>query len=722
MAIIQPDSIGSEGFKGLGLGADWKARNLTAAAGAWLGGEIDRQQGRMIIWAPVFLISGIYVYFNLWFEPSWIVAALAGGVALLLMVLGRNHAAAVALALVLAGFAIAKIRQEIVYTPLLRAVVAQSDISGFVADADNRGGSRRILTIELASATNIPDGEMPRRVRITTYNAPDALIGDFVRFKAALTPLQLPVLPGGFDFGRDLYFQSVGALGRNLSSPVYEQRPVPWQFIERRLFHQMRSAMGARITSAIPGPIGAFANSIITGERANIPKEMMTSLQISGLAHIISISGLHMSLVAGAVFWAVRALLALFPVLALNYPIKKWAAVAALIVGLIYMLLADSGSPTERSYIMIAVMFFAILVDRPAFSIRNLALSAIIVLVFTPEEAMGASFQMSFLAVLGLVAFFESWKRKPPEAKAEEHSKLWRYSTAIGRGVGAAVITTLVAGSFSSIAAAYHFGRMAPYGTVANAVTLPVVDGIVMPAALVSAIVMPLGLESWPLKIVEWGLRITMWVSDGITTWPGANVIVPHPSLPGISLMIAGTFILCLILGRLRWIGLALMVAGLWVGQSTARPQVIIEDHGGNVAIMDHAGHYVLADPFKAKFAAEKWLANNGEVETAAAAAARDGWTCLEAMCFSDLAPMSIGYFHQQPDDDWVCPPVDIVIADFPLHYNCKEAKLRIDRFDVWKHGAHALYFEGSGVRVETVKDAQGARPWVFEVRAKPKP
>ncbi len=706
MAFYEPDSTAGIGVKGVAM--------LRAALAA--------QEGRLMLWAPVFLIAGIWTYFNLSVEPSGVAVAGLAILTLVLFYFARVSAVSFVVAMVLLGFAVSKLRQDMVHTPLLRAAVVESDISGFVADADNRGGKRRVLVVELDAATNIPEGEMPRRVRLTTYHAPNILIGDYVRLRARLTPLPMPVAPGGFDYGRDLYFQSIGAMGTSKSEPKIEAKDVPAKFLVRRFFHSMRSTMGARITAVIPGPLGAFANAVITGERAAIPKDMNTSLQISGLAHILSISGLHMTLVAGGVFWTVRAFLALFPPLALRYPIKKWAAVAALLVGLIYMLLADSGSATERSYIMIAVMFFAMLVDRPAVSLRNLAISALLILLVTPEESLGASFQMSFLAVMGLAAFFEWWNHRPVDVKHLAASRLSRSFRSAWHVVVGSVLTTVVAGGLSSIAAAYHFGRMAPYGTIANGLSLPVVSLVVMPAALTSAMVMPFGLEYYPLKLMELGLWATMWISDLVSTWPCANVIIPKPSLLGVVITVLGATVLCIAAGRMRWFGVIAMVAGVLIGQSGIRPQILIEERAGNVAVLDVGGDYVFADARKGKFAADKWLKSNGEISILKDAAAKPGWSCVEGMCFTDLVEKSVGYIHEQKDAGWTCPPVDILITDFPLRHTCTDIPIRIDRFDVWKQGAHALYIENGMVRIETVKGAQGDRPWVYVPRARPQP
>ena len=721
MATVAPDSIDGQRVKGGVRGYRFEPSRLFADTFVGLQTAFALQSGRVVVWAPVFLALGIWTYFNLPNEPSSIAVMALAVPAVFLIWLGRRISTGLLIGLIIFGFCLSKLRQEIVTTPLLRGAVNSSDISGFIADADNRGGKKRALVIELDSATNVPDGELPRRVRISTFDAPTALIGDYVHFTARLSPLPTPVMPGGFDYGRDLYFQSIGAMGQNTSPLVFEDRPVPWRFVERRLFHKLRSVMGARITSVIPGALGAFANSIVTGERASIPPEMNNSLQISGLAHIISISGLHMSLVAGGVFWVMRAFLALFPALVLNYPIKKWSAVAALIVGFIYMLLADSGSATERSYIMIAVMFFAILVDRPAVSMRNLALAALIILVFNPEQAVSASFQMSFLAVMGIVAFFEYWNNRPVDMRAHEASRLSRFASFSFKLFAGSVVTTVVAGSLSGIAAVYHFGRLSTYGTLANALALPIADLVVMPAAMLGVLLMPFGLEYWPFKLVELGLQAIMWISDSIASWPYANGMVPQPSILAVSTMVAGTLIICLVLGSWRWMGVAILAVGMYLGTSQHFPNVLIEDRATNVAVRDDAGNYVLADTSKGKFAAEKWLQSNGQVETMEASALRAGWTCAEGMCFSDLAAMSVSFIHEQTEPDWTCPPTDIVIADFPLRDACSEAKLKIDRFDVWKLGAHAIYIDGTQIRVETAKGSQGNRPWVFEPRAKPK-
>jgi len=676
--------------------------------------DVEAQGQRLVLWAPLLLLIGNWSYFQSRFEPGlWPVLDL-GVAALALFWLGRRFRLAIVIALLISGFVLAKVRQDYIATPLLASPVSQSDVTGIVADVESRDRSRLVMLVEVQSASHVPEDQIPRRLRVTAFSKTKILIGDTVSFSASLMPLPRPVEPGGFDYGRMLYFWSVGGTAHVKGEVTTHEAPISWRYELRRQFHALRSVMGERITSVIPGPLGAFANALITGERAAIPDSMNASLQISGLYHILSISGLHMTLVAGGVFWAVRALLALFPGFALRHPIKKYAAGAALFVGVIYMLLADFGAATERSYIMIAVMFFAILVDRPAISLRNLAISAIIILIVTPEESTGASFQMSFLAVMALVAFFEWWQARSIDAKAFELPLWLRFLKSLWWWIAASVLTTLVAGSASTIAALYHFGRASPYGVVANAVVLPITEFLVMPEALAAALLMPFGLEEWPLQVMHFGLWLTMQISDTAAHWPNANLMVAQPSLLGTVLLAFGLYVACMAARSVKLIGVVAMIAGVVFFNLPQRPDILIEERAGNVAIRNNGGELVLASGTAGKFSTTKWLTTNGELSSPFEAAARPGWSCVEESCFAELKGLQVGYLHkQQGITD--CPPVDIVIADFPLREVCKDAKLRIDRFDVWRNGAHAIYIDNGLIRVASSREEQGERPWVFK-------
>ena len=716
MAIEALGSTVAEGVKGQGLQSllsNINVRQIVQAARC----SIIAQQEHLLLWVPMFLIAGNWTYFQLREEPSIMFTFFLAAIATLLLFMRQRNVLLFLIGISLLGFCATKFREEMVATPMLRGPTGGVIASGYVADFSTTKNSARMLVISVAQAARIPQGEQPRSIRIFSDKSGDLQIGDYINFEASLSPLPRPVEPGGFDYARMQYFSSIGAGGRMIGAPVVEQRPVPWSYEYRRFFRSLRFAISKRITAVIPGAVGHLADSMVSGERSGIPGDMNTSLQISGLAHVISISGLHMTLVAGGVFWAVRALLALIPYFALRWPIKKIAAIAALFVGLIYTLLADSGSATQRSYLMIAVMFFAVLVDCPAISLRNLAIAAIIILLVTPEESVGASFQMSFLAVMGLASFSKWWSARQVTTPKDQKSFVASWAGKTKRIFVISGLTTLVAGGTSTIAAVYHFDRLSPYSVIANGLSLPVSEALVMPPALIAVLLMPFSLEYYPLKVMEFGLWATMKVSDWTASLPAANMLVAKPNVIGIVMIATAAAISAVGTGGVRFAGLGLAALGLFVATCTTRPAVLVEDRAATVAVQDESGNYVFASGTKNKFASGKWLQGNGETTGLIDAEGRVGWDCSSGDCFTDLVSMSISYLHEKSGQDAYCPPTQIIIADYPLHNACPNAQVVIDRFDVWRKGAHAVSFSNGRYIVTTARDQQGNRPWAYDSR-----
>ncbi len=714
-------SLGSTmagGVKGQGLLPSFTVPRFATLAHGLIR-EVKAQEAHLFFYLPFFLILGNWTYFDLAWEPSLIGTAIMGLASLGLLLQRRRNVALFLIGLMMLGFVTAKVRELEVETPMLRGPTNGVTLGGWVANFTNHDHGARMLDIEVAEASGIPEGEVPRHVRIYAAQSEWLDVGDYIKFNAYLSPLPRPVTPGGFDYARNMFFSSVGAGGRLIGEPEYVPRDVPWRFEYRRIFRALRQSINDRIFAVIPGALGHFGASMVTGERYGIGEEITQSVQISGLAHMVGVAGLHMSIVGGFTFWIVRAILALIPPLALRFPIKKLAAVAGLTTCLFYMLLADAGSRTERSFIMTATMFIAILLDRPGLSMRNLALSAMIVLLVTPEESLGASFQMSFLAVMAIIAF-HNWYRTLREDAPHPRAwagKLWAHGKdMVIRGAGISVS----AGSATGIAAAYQFGRLEPYTVFANGFALPVAELTVLPPAVIAVAAMPFGLEYLPLKVMQFGLWFTMLISDWVASWPGANWMVAKPNSFGMIFMVAGAGLLCVGFGRLRLLAWPIMAIGILVANWVERPVALVEDRAANVAIRDDRGELVPASASAGKFAAAKWLTGNGETISLAKAAAKPGWSCIDGGCFAEANGLQIGYLHQaphQPVGEIDCPPVDVLIADFPLHRACKEAQLRIDRFDVWRNGVYAIYAEGNHITFKTARGEQGNRPWVYQSR-----
>jgi competence protein ComEC len=679
---------------------------------------VVQQEGRFFLWSPVILIAGIWSYFALPREPPAPVFVLAGGILLPLawaMVAGRGGIVVKLVLVFLIGFSLAKLRTETVAAPVITAATGETRLTGTIEHIDKKSPRSAVMTLRVSRLEGLGVTTTPGRIRLTVNGSQSSALspGLTISARARLWPLPSPVMPGGFDYGRMLWFAGIGATGRAFGNVEIANAAATWRDWPAAWLQDLREAMGARIEAVLPSERAAFAEALITGERASLPRHVIDSLQVSGLYHIISISGLHMSLVAGGIFWLVRALLALSPHLAVNYPIKKWAATAALIAGLFYMLLAGAEVATQRSYIMIAIMLIAILADRPALSLRNLVIAALIILMFFPEAALSASLQMSFLAVMGLLAFHEAWLESREREAAGPTGPLLRVVRSLWRSFLAMAFTTLIAGGLSSIAAVYHFGRLAPYSLLANLLALPVVSIIVMPMALAAALLMPLGLEAWPLYGMNEGLSITLSISDWVSNLPGANRTVPILPLLSAVLLGGAAAMLCLFNGFLRLIALPVFAAGILIAPSMSRPDILIERTGSNVAIRAVDGTLVPARPRRARFTVEAWLKADGDPAAPQEAARRSGWRCTADVCRSEIEGKRILYAFAPKTPPALDCDADILIAGFPLRGQCRRVPIRIDRFDVWRLGGHALYLGGSSVIVKTARAEQGRRPWV---------
>jgi len=557
-----------------------------AAIGAWFSEAARHNEGRLFLWLPVAMAAGIGVYFSLPREPGYgagIFILLLGGICAHRLFRAGPTALPVLLGMVLLGFGAAKIQVALFTGPSIAATTDVLRVSGLVEEIVRGPGRKMKVLLRLASVSELDLDQVPRKLRITSPAQRELRIGDFVEGDARLFPLLSPIMPGGYDFARSQWIEGIGGTG-DATAPWTnrdDRRRGVWLAAKRHV-EGLRRAMAERIHSAIPGKTGLLAVALITGERASLPQETQISLQASGLAHIVSISGLHMSLVAGGFFWILRSLLALSPDLVLRAPIKKWSAGGALAAGFAYLAISGGEVPTQRSYIMVAIMFASIMADRPALSLRNVALAALIVLLLDPAAVLQPGVQMSFLAVTGLISFFESRPRREDGLLNRLAGQGWIMVLAKRalHTLFALATTTVIASICTGPAAAYHFNRIAPYGLIGNLLALPVISAIVMPAALIGTLLMLLGLEQPVFQLMERGLEAVMIISDWTAALPGAKWIVPRHGPESALLMAGGILWVSLILGPARWLGLAAFALGMALTMWAEHPDVIIERTG----------------------------------------------------------------------------------------------------------------------------------------------
>jgi competence protein ComEC len=671
------------------------------------------ERERWILWLPVALGLGIGLYFELAVEPQSAIAGLAPAAGLLFAVAARRHPGAFALAAgVLAaalGFAVAKLHTDWAKAPVLAERLGPVTVKGRILEAEPTHKGLRIVLKPAAAGSLAPD-RLPLRARLTLHDVEGGYTaGDEIAVRAILLPPPPPASPGAYDFQRQAYFQRIGAVGFALDEPEILKRAGDGGFSFSEWLERLRQGITERIVAQLPSPTGALAAAQITGHRYTIPPEVMGAWQDSGLAHLIAISGMNIAIVAGIVFFAVRALLALVPWLALRIPTKKWAAVAALAVTLVYLLISGAAVPTQRAYLMFAAVMAAVLIDREALSMRLVAWAAAAILLIAPEGLLGPSFQMSFAAVVALIACYERWVARKPELEPPGAARRWL------RGFVALALTSLVAGLATAPFGMHSFNRFTVYGLVANMIAVPATDLWVMPWALVAMLAMPFGLEAWPLAAMGWGVDLVHAVARTVAGWPGA--VVPTTVMPGTGLLVfaLGGLWLAIWQRRWRWLGAPVMAAGLLSMLLVRPPDLLISGDGKSVAARAADGALHLASPDARGFVADTWWRRDGAAgfkPWPRHGASADGRLRCDALgCVYAIAGARIAIARDPAALTEDCAAA-LVVAPALSRTGCRNARV-IDRRSLMTRGAHAVWIEGSALRVADDRSERGERPWV---------
>jgi competence protein ComEC len=678
---------------------------------AWAAAEAGA--GRMLPWVPVAFGTGIALYFTAAHEPVLSVAVAAAIGLCVVAMLARRHRlfpVAVMCAAVASGFATATWRTAHLAHVVLAKPLYSVALSGFVETRDIRERTDRFVL--RVSNMEAPRGQVRlERVRLSVRKGTAPDVGSFIELKARLQPPLSPLRPGSYDFARDLYFQGIGASGFAMGA-IKTVQPAQSGGIALRyaaFMQGLRDAIDARIRSTLSGDERAIATALLTGRRDAITEPVNDAMFISGLGHVLSISGYHMAVVAGVVFFAVRALLALIPGLAVSVPIKKWSAAAALLAAAFYLLLSGAEVATQRSFDMTAVVLIAVMVDRRAITFRTLALAAMIVLMLAPEALVHPSFQMSFAATLGLVALVQIGMPRlfaTPDSSTATKVALWG-----GREMVALILASFVAGLATTPYAAFHFHRVTPYGVLANLAAMPVVSALVMPAGMLGLITVPFGFDGffwWLMGIgIDWMIAVTRWVAN----LPGAVGRVTAFGTGPLIVASLGIVLLGLLRTPLRWSGGIALVAAIVWAIASPRPEVLVSTDARNVAVRGHDGRLHLMRGAKDNFLLKEWLAADADARPIDDATLGEGVSCDDSGCVAALADGRLVASSLRSDalaDD--CERAALIVTARQAPANCPAAL--IDLLRLRRHGALALWRKDDGFRVEAVRPIGFDRPW----------
>lgn len=677
---------------------------------AWLFAE--RHQLPLLL--PVALGSGI----ALWFVLPWtgergaaLVVAAAIGVAGLALA-GRAARLLAWGALVVAlGFGCAAWRSDQVAAPVL-ADRFTGTLTGIVKSVEVvRGGERFRFVLAPEDRT------LPPLVRISARGGAVAGVvpGARISLKASLSAPSGPSVPGGYDFARKAWFAGLGATGFPLGDVVV-LRAAPPPVGAVAWLARLRSRIDAQLTRAVPGASGAIAAAFVTGNQGMIPPAVNHQMRDAGLAHLLSISGLHIAIVVGGTMWAVRRALTLVPWLALRLPVKAIGAAAAAVAGIAYTLLAGGEVPTVRSCIATLIVLVGIVIGREALTLRLIAAAAFLILLVRPEALLGPSFQLSFAAVTGIVALYQSrlgrWLADP----VREHG----WAARLARHLLMLVVTGLVAEAMLAATALYHFNRAGFYGVVANLVAIPWTSFVVMPLLILSLLADAIGLGAPVAWLLGKSLDLLVGLAAMVASWPGAVFRLPLMPDAGYLLLIIGGLWLCLWQTRARWLGVAPLVAGALVALLARPPDLLVSADGQHAAYLVPDGRLAFLRDRAGEYIRDMWGDATAATTADAALSELPGARCSLDACVADLdaggrrwrllATLSRDVVPREAMAP-ACAGADIVVSSRRLPAWCSPRWLKLDRTALGSSGAVAIWLDPP--RVTTVAARLGDHPWL---------
>lgn len=669
--------------------------------------------GRLLPWVPIAFGAGIALYFAADHEPVLAVAfvvALALCAAAFLLRRHKVFPVAVMLAAAAAGFATATWKTARVAHVVLAQPIYSAALTGFVESRDVRERTDRFV-LRVASMETRRGQVKLERVRLSVKKGTAPAVGSFVELKARLLPPMSPQRPGSYDFGRDMYFQRIGASGFVMGAIKVVDPPDSGGIALRysASMQGLRDAIDGRIRNVLEGDKRAIATALLTGRRDAISAPINDAMFISGLGHVLSISGYHMAVVAGIVFFAIRALLALAPALTVSFPIKKWSAAGALLAAAFYLLLSGAEVATQRSFFMTAVVLIAVMVDRRAITFRTLAVAALIVLAIAPEALVHPSFQMSFAATLGLVALVQIGMPAlfaAPDNSATARAALWG-----GREFTMLLLASLVAGLATMPYAAFHFHRITPYGVLANLAAMPVVSAMVMPAGLLGLVAMPFGFDGffwWLMGVgIDWMVAVARWVA----ALPGAVGRMAAYGTGPLILASLGIVVMGLLRTPLRWSGAGVLVLAVLWAVAAPRPDILIAGDGRNVAVRGKDGRLHLMKGNKDAFAVKEWLAADADPQIVTDGSLSEGVSCDSAGCIASTAGGALVALSLRPEavaDD--CERAALIVTTRQVPSACRAYVIDAERLR--RQGAMALRAGREGYAVDAARPRNIDRPW----------
>ena len=663
-------------------------------------------RSRWILWWPVGIGMGISFYFSLFHEPGLIHTLIVLSISCMgtyaVFLYGRHRIILLFLSMAMLsltiGFTAAKIRTDQLATPFLLTNIETITVTGRIIDIEEQPNRYRLTLDDLTFSKAVPS-LYKIRLSMPLTRSLDATIGDRVSFQASLLPLSDPVSLNGYNFRRQAYFQGIGATGRIKGSLQIIEKQDQRLWLATTRYHLTQI-----IRHHLSGQTGEIAAALITGDRSGIHPDIRQAFTDAGLAHILAISGLHLTLVAGLVFLVFRRSLALVPYLAENHPIKKWSAILVIIATFAYLAISGFGIPGQRAFVMITIVMVGILLDRNPLSMRLVVIAGSLILLFRPESLLSASFQLSFSAVVGLIAAYEGGWAPLRQWSLEGGSA--RRVVAYGTGL---IATTLIATVATTPYTIAIFNRFTLQTIMGNFLAIPLTSILIMPAATLSVLSLPFGGCTPFFSLLSFGLEYLIHIAKTVSSWPGAAIIVPTPPPAFLGFITLGGLWICFWKQPWRWNGLILCGLGCLSPFLQSRATIYAAGDGSVFAYQKKDALYV-SNLKHGSFFTDQWMKELGLNQ-------KKEWTSHQVKIGPALlvhSPYSHPYIPLQITKE-MCLAKALITTAYAWR-ECKQwghiPPLLIDRHTLKRDGTYQVWVTKSNIEVVSVRKLLGQRPW----------
>ncbi|MBN9412720.1 MAG: ComEC/Rec2 family competence protein [Candidatus Paracaedimonas acanthamoebae] len=702
---------------------------LATKSPQFLRAKLIAERTQWVVWSPVGIGTGILSYFGMQTEPSgWIglIGLLCSFISLIsLRIFKSEHFGAYCLVLMsftlCLGFSAAQLRTYSVGTYLFHYPSRVQTIEGEIKKIEQMPKSLR-LTLQNVTLAPIKLKHPLGRVRINfkgknLQERRDFIPGQKVKFKGVLLPPNAPVAPGAYDFRKKAFFEKISAVGYGITFPEINKDYGP-QGIKEKLITEltrMRHSLTKYLKITIGGDSGAIAAALITGDRSGISEELREDFANSGLAHILAISGLHLSIVAGLVFLVFRKGLSFIPWLTLRYPIKKWAAAFAIILTFFYLVICDFAIPAQRSFMMTAIILVAVITDRTAITLRNVALAAIVILLVLPESIISPSFQMSFSAVIALVSGYEILK-KPLEHWRTTYRQWWQTLLFYLFGI---TFSTILATIATTPYIVYTFNRFTLHALPANIICIPLLSFIIMPSLVLYLVISSFSSASYLALFLQKIIGFMTEIAHTISSWPGSTLLVP--SIPShILLIFTLSFLwICLWKTSWRWWGGGGMIIAFILTSFSPKPDIFMAGDKNLICLLDVEGKGWVNSLQAGRFARENWLKMVALQDVQKFSEDLEeqpvGIHITRKSYLISKNGKTVMILKDSQEKDFQDIKSDLEIR--PSVKEVTDSSTLITGYELKMKGGHLIWMTKSGVKVRTVSDDVGTRPWSLKIK-----